>query len=77
MLWSKVQRLPESKVSILIFGTVGPLLLGFGGLLVGAGFSQFFRGPTPFFVILTPLAMNVGLGSLLMGKGGKPETGKP
>ena len=68
--------MPESKVSILVVGVVGPLLLGFVGLFVGAGFSQIFPQPTPFLLILVPLAMNVGLGSLLMSKGARPETGK-
>jgi predicted phage tail protein len=77
MIWRiKVRRLPESKVSILVVGVVGPLLLGFAGLLVGAWFSQFFSGPTPFLPFLVPLGMNVGLGSLLLSKGARPEAGK-
>jgi hypothetical protein len=71
-----IERLPESKASVLTVGVAGPLLLGFAGLLLGAWFSQFFLGPSLFLVILVPLAMNIGLGSLLIGKGGRPEAGK-
>jgi len=45
-------------------------------LLVGAGISQFFPRPTPFLLVLVPLAMTVGVGALLMDKGGRREAGK-
>lgn len=71
-----IERLAESRVSVLIIGVLGSLLLAFAGLLVGAWLSQFFPRPTPFLLILIPLAINIGLGLLLIRKGGRAETGK-
>jgi hypothetical protein len=67
------EKLPESKLSILVVGVLGPLSLAFGGLLIGAWLSQFFVPAFPT-VIAVPLAMNVGVGLLLI-KGRRAESG--
>ena len=57
-----------SEIRALIVGVPVAFLLAFVGLLIGAGFAQFLPPPSPT-VFLAPLALNIGLGWMLVRKG--------
>jgi positive regulator of sigma E activity len=63
-----VESLIRSEVRAVVVGASTAFFLALVGLFVGAGLAQFFPPPS-LTVFIVPLALNIGLGWMLVREG--------